>query len=1120
MKLQEMMQEVKRNILNLLEPYSSEIIRRYMESLNVNEDMQQHPWMREELMQSELYSCSINGKTVTLEELIFGDISVSTRQNIIIVTGEKHIGKKYFTQKLMETCKESVEREKSPIHKAVYDGNYRIPVLIPYEWYCQRGSNLSLAELIVKVIEEQCDSYADGRKSAQFLSSVDKLLRAGRFFIYLEGKQWLRELEEDMKKLLDYGRIIENYDVNAKFHNLVILTLDSEGELKETFINENLYISIKLKKLEIQEVKAYLKKHLPDVLKIVESNDEILEMLREPEHLKMFEALYDDKLIKEDDKVHLSNDFDFYDYFIRSNIRKKLKETEKPEKAKGAENRNRENAIFNELEDHAVRLYLYGNVVRRDPSRYFSFDDFEKVGLLRENGDFAFPLCGYYLVTEYLLQELRNDRLNEIPDCLLEEPLEIILLWFSKRIDELEQFWRFWNIMCKKNSCKLLLLAKIAKETEFRSEFMNDVYEKAFENLQQDFYDYTVLEAFKELEDDGTYLSKKYLSLDEYEEVKRNNIKKRVVYFLGISHSGIIGKMLDELMEEKTDLHLKYHIIRAAVENYGEHEKSTGLLEKRMEELKAYCGLSEDPILKSDFGVLYQKCMGKAWSSAEEEFKLVSALKEKMDDKVYWVRAHAAGAIGRRNIFKACPQLLGRISCELDQIYEKRDDYRNSIKVISYSVEALCEVSNEQVDAEEKNAVIGHLVELLDMDKLGDPDVEDAYSTIATGIEYMINADTEKLPFNLGGRFRNHTISYQKVLYNVFQELVYTMEDHREILESIKGKRKRLEQIMSAQRSKGAETLEDHEPNVIRMLQLSDWHFKNGNSDNTLIVKALKKLKGIDLLVITGDLRDYREDYSYSLELLNELVSALGLGKEDVFMVPGNHDCQEFADKEQIFQEIRDGIWTDKECYRKHLDKLYLGLDKYEKFIRDFYGEKLISHGGLHNCMNLWKEKLYILTMNTSLLSDRNSEMDKIVDIAELAELKRERKLPVFCISHHKFSDIYLDHQKSIKTVLEDLKVTAMLSGDVHQSMVEMIRINPGTIKNYICGKLMGDTNDNWSVRSFGVYDIHLDDQKFTADSFQWNGSKFQQDMAFWEAPSGNDDPTSEWKKTSEELLI
>lgn len=1118
-------------IHDIFDPYSERIIREYVKKLNEDireqdtggesehRDAGEKPWMRNNPLEGGLYSCIINGRPVSLQEIFFGSKSMETRQNIIVIAGEKHIGKKYFAKELLKVCQESIQKDRHHLFWGGTSAAWRIPVVLKYKRHWRSGGKLSLSELITEAIREKCVEVDKTKVRSQLKKKVEKLLNLGRFLIYFEGKSWLRELEDELKSALNYGKIVEDYNKNAKYRNLVIITVDSDTDMKESFLDEQFYAVIFLKKLSEDEVREYLLKYLPGLLPLVEKEAKIMEILRYPEHLKMFEALYDKRLIEDGSHNELKNDFDFYDYFLRANIRKKLAETSKgKDKGTGGKpivNRPRENAILNKLRGYAIGLYLENKKEKEDPSRYFSFDDYMETGILDKDGEFVFPLCGYYLVAQDIVERVAENALGIIPQCLLEEPLETVLIWAGRMIDDIECFSRFWNCLEGNKSCKLLLLAKIVKVAEFKDVFEEKIYKKAFSNLKEDFYDYSVLEMLEELGYDGVdHLKHKYLMLaEEYDVISQNNIKKRLVYFLGISHNGIIGKMLDELMEEKTDLHLKYHIIRAAVENYGKHKESTELVMERFEQLEDYCGRSEDAIIRSDFCILYEKHKNREWIYPENMQKLMGELEAKMEDRIYWIRAHAAGAIGRRNKAKSYNLLTNRIERELQLIYDKKGDYRNSIKVISYSVEAVCELSEHREG--EKAEVICHLAGLLEMELLGDQDIEDAYSTIATGIEYMINPDAEKLPFNLGGRFRNHTINYQKVLLNTFRKLELFLGEDEGESEKIKAKRERLVEIM-AMEDAVKRMQEKKPPHSIRILHLSDWHYTGPNADNNMLIRAVKKFKEIDILVITGDLKQVGENYDNTLSILRKLIEELGLEPEDVFMVPGNHDCDDYDRKKEVIADIRKNMFKDKEYYRKYLAELYQGMQTYVSFLEEFYGKGGIEQGGIHNQLYVWKDCLNILSINTALLCDNNSDKDKMVDINELTVLEKKDDLPVLCIAHHKLDQLYLDHEDAVKETFGELKVSAMFSGDIHRSMVNEIYVNPNTIPNYICGKFLGDTNDAWSERNIALYEVNMEKRELTPDLYKLERSRLIPDYTFRERPGNVED---DWKKKPVKLL-
>ena len=51
-----------------------------------------HQWMREDLLISERYSLEIDGEKIPLNEMLFGEKSLYTNRNIIVVSGKKYIG--------------------------------------------------------------------------------------------------------------------------------------------------------------------------------------------------------------------------------------------------------------------------------------------------------------------------------------------------------------------------------------------------------------------------------------------------------------------------------------------------------------------------------------------------------------------------------------------------------------------------------------------------------------------------------------------------------------------------------------------------------------------------------------------------------------------------------------------------------------------------------------------------------------------------------------------------------------------------------------------------------------------------------------------------------------------
>ena len=269
---------------------------------------------------------------------------------------------------------------------------------------------------------------------------------------------------------------------------------------------------------------------------------------------------------------------------------------------------------------------------------------------------------------------------------------------------------------------------------------------------------------------------------------------------------------------------------------------------------------------------------------------------------------------------------------------------------------------------------------------------------------------------------------------------------------------------------------------------MTDFHIVNGRSaDDNVLIKAIKKdIKDINILLITGDLKQYGNDYSETKKVLEELEENFGLSPKDIFMVPGNHDNNDYEDKSEIFKEIRDNIYKDKECYKTKLSKLYQGFSEYEKFLNEFYGRDYIKHGGIHNEVLLWKDKLNIICMNTALLCDEDTDAQKIVDINELSYLNTDNKLPTICISHHKLSQLFEDHKNIVESIFEQLGVGVVFSGDIHKSSVELYKLHNRVIPNYICGKFLGNSKDQWSSREIAVYEVDVSRRRMIPYLYQF----------------------------------
>jgi predicted MPP superfamily phosphohydrolase len=102
---------------------------------------------------------------------------------------------------------------------------------------------------------------------------------------------------------------------------------------------------------------------------------------------------------------------------------------------------------------------------------------------------------------------------------------------------------------------------------------------------------------------------------------------------------------------------------------------------------------------------------------------------------------------------------------------------------------------------------------------------------------------------------------------------------------------------------------------TLTWLHLSDLHWRGGQSyDEEVVLKALLRdlaqrtqfapeLAKIDLIFVTGDIAfaSRPEEYTLARKFLRDLAEAAGIGEQDIFFIPGNHD----VDRATITDEVR-----------------------------------------------------------------------------------------------------------------------------------------------------------------------------------------------------------------------
>ena len=288
---------------------------------------------------------------------------------------------------------------------------------------------------------------------------------------------------------------------------------------------------------------------------------------------------------------------------------------------------------------------------------------------------------------------------------------------------------------------------------------------------------------------------------------------------------------------------------------------------------------------------------------------------------------------------------------------------------------------------------------------------------------------------------------------------------------------------------------------MIHILHISDLHFvKNAaayNTEEVLLREASEKVRGVPqgkkLLIVTGDFHNFWDkDYQKAEEFLEKLVTGMGLDmKQDVFVIPGNHDVGNDAALEPLLQP-KDSDWKShqKSCLSmlKNNDKDYIE----ERLLKFLPYCVFLQHLGIYDIasdekyparthVRCWRSTLNILHLNTALIADGTNKNNQMTDADIAANPKTwqpyyDAAIPSIAIGHCNFYDIKKDQRADLAGTFALRNVSAYLCGDRHQTERDpehrTIPIQPEIkqdirIPNLVAAKSIADGDDSYSEVGF-----------------------------------------------------
>lgn len=287
----------------------------------------------------------------------------------------------------------------------------------------------------------------------------------------------------------------------------------------------------------------------------------------------------------------------------------------------------------------------------------------------------------------------------------------------------------------------------------------------------------------------------------------------------------------------------------------------------------------------------------------------------------------------------------------------------------------------------------------------------------------------------------------------------------------------------------------------VRWLQLSDIHITLSYSTQMELLKIgyteLAKVFQPDFIIVTGDFinRKEEDDYGKAKEFLEFVVKTFGVKRQDVFLVPGNHDAMRIKYRDEIASSVLQHD-NDPDFYIDKLDRLKEAFKDYDAFAKSFYGRKLgqsnpryCDPSGVY--YQRWRKKINIIGLNTALISCGSGIRNEVFDIRQFNSIigRIDKKLPTIIIAHHS-PDCLIEAQcKQLKRYLDSLKIRAYLCGDTHKTEITLVnKVQYNQTPCIICGVSNAQKVDNYSDVS--VIGYTWTGNKAYVNIFEWTGEK------------------------------
>ena len=262
-------------------------------------------------------------------------------------------------------------------------------------------------------------------------------------------------------------------------------------------------------------------------------------------------------------------------------------------------------------------------------------------------------------------------------------------------------------------------------------------------------------------------------------------------------------------------------------------------------------------------------------------------------------------------------------------------------------------------------------------------------------------------------------------------------------------------------------------------IQISDLHFGHGDEtwgwDQLMVLECLRKdAERVDVpkpnfIFITGDVafsgnsrtrpgESSSHEYADATSWIESLRNSVGLNREAVFVVPGNHDIDRSADKDRatsrLVRVLREGQESLDTALADPNDRNLLTrrLKNYGEFAAGFgpSGLKATAEAGLswsHTLGPMAGLKLRLIGLNTALLAADEFDFGKLRigrrTLAQTIYPPLDRNELTIVMSHHPLQGGWLADERDVSAWVSS-HAHILLSGHVHEPDSVEIRAGSG----------------------------------------------------------------------------